>query len=985
MRHQDGNNPSKVLYCVLLVLICVHAAYTQSQALDAQIDGIVADTNGSIVRAVSITAINVQTGAKRSGSTNEDGIFRFPILSLGLYTIVAESPGFKRFERRGIMLSAGQTASITILLEPGRPEETVTVTSDAAIADASKFEIGHLVNSREVKNLPLISRNPYNFILLQPAVNGRTVGNPLVIDLSANGLRRRVGYNIDGNYNNNANQSGFRLNTISETFVKEVQLLSNGYSAEFGNTAGAVVNVITPSGTNDLDGAVTFLYRPSLLSSKPFGFTLGESEPNIGAYGLTAAIGGPVIRGRWHFYTGYEWTRRNTTSPITITDENRNALIATGLPASIFLNSKVTSDNLPYFIFRTDAKLSGGTRASFRYNRFDAGLRNSFTGGLSTTQRSLDRIGYDHAFAAQAVTSFSETFFNEFRFQYARSILPLVSNKQSASGVSISIDSVANLGPNPLLGTIALNESVFQLQNAVTKIFDDHSVKLGGGIIFIRDRPKSEVSARYRFPSIQSYSDAVNGIDRRSYTQYVETFGDSEISYQSTFLNFFIQDDWRLTRRLRLAVGLRYELYHPPTADPDSPLPYSRKFSVDTNNFAPRLGLVYLLRDGKYRTVVRFGSGIHYDPPILAMYRRAILNNGNPRYFSFSFSPGDAVAPVFPNTLGTFPPGAMIPRRNIDAVAPDFKTMYAVHSNVQVEQTISDNMSITAGFIYSIARHIPVYRNINCRPVGGTLADGRPIYGTFSLSPSGRVTLNACTNPVVPQFNLIKLAESVGNLNSRALFVQLTKRFSNGFQFSSNYTLSRARDDAPEENGRGSVTLSDPSNRKTDSGNAYGDVSQVFNLSIIARPRFRTASRLFDALLNDNQIGLIAIADSGENFDISAGSDLNRDGVLGSDRPVGVARNSGRLPAYLGVDARYSRFFKLSEKLSFEFYAEATNVFNSKQVSFYEGTSLSSNNIFTSLVNPLTGELRGPLPDFRNLLPNWRDSRQLQFGAKIHF
>ena len=113
--------------------------------------------------------------------------------------------------------------------------------------------------------------------------------------------------------------------------------------------------------------------------------------------------------------------------------------------------------------------------------------------------------------------------------------------------------------------------------------------------------------------------------------------------------------------------------------------------------------------------------------------------------------------------------------------------------------------------------------------------------------------------------------------------------------------------------------------------------------------------------------------------------DLNLDGVLGSDRPVGVPRNSGRLLAYFGVDARYSRFLRLSEKFSFEFYAEATNVFNSKQVSFYNDTFLSSNNINTSQVNPLTGELRRPLPDVRTLLPSWRESRQVQLGARIHF
>ena len=214
--------------------------------------------------------------------------------------------------------------------------------------------------------------------------------------------------------------------------------------------------------------------------------------------------------------------------------------------------------------------------------------------------------------------------------------------------------------------------------------------------------------------------------------------------------------------------------------------------------------------------------------------------------------------------------------------------------------------------------------------------------------------------------------------------MQLTKRFSNGLKFNANYTLSRSRDDAPEENGPGSVTLSDPSNRAVDKGNSFGDVTGVFNMSIVARPAFSFANHFLDALMNNNQLGLIVIADSGENFNITTG-DLNRDGVLGSDRPAGVRRNSGRLPAYCGVDARYTRFFRLSEKLSFEFYAEATNVFNSKQVSSYDATSLPSGNVLTSLVNPRTGELRGPLPDFRTLSTTWRDNRQMQIGAKIHF
>ncbi len=959
----------------LLLVLGSALALSQSQALDGQIEGIVTDQNGSILTRATVTAINVETGAQRTSVVNDEGIYRFLVLSLGSYTLSAENSGFKRFEQRGIILSAGQTVSVTIVLKPGRPDETVSVTSDAPIADISKFEIGRIVNSREVNNLPLVSRNPYNFMLLQPGVAGRTVKDPLVVDMSANGLRRRVGYQIDGNYDNEANQGGFRLNLISPIYVREVQLLSNGYSAEFGNTAGAVVNLVTPSGTNTLDGTATLLFRPSGLTSKPFGFKPGTAS-NTNGYGPIVSIGGPIIRDRWHFYSGYEWVRRNTATPITITDSNQAALIAAGLPPTIFVNARSTSDTQPYFIFRSDARVSNNTRINVRYNLFDGDLLYSGIGNLSTTQRSSNLIGYDHAVAAQAVTSISDTFINEFRFQFAKRIARTVSNDLSGAGPSVIINSIANFGPGTTLGQFGPNESSIQFQNAVTKEFKTHSAKLGGGVIFVHDRPRSAITSIYTFPSIQLYDDAVRGINPKGYSTYTETFGDSVTDYRGTFLNFFVQDDWMLSRRAKLSVGLRYELYLPPAADAASPLVISRRFNVDANNFAPRIGLAYLLRDGKYRSVVRIGGGLHYDPPFLKMYSRAIQNNGNPRFFSFSFQDPqpDPNAPAFPNRVGNLPAGTVFPKRDVDTVAPDFKTMYAVHSNVQMEQAIGDNMSLAFGYIYSNARHIPVYRNINCLPAGGTLADGRPLYGVSGL----------CTNRIFPQFNLVKIAESAGNLNYHAVFIQVTKRFSSGVQFAVNYTRSHARDDAPEENGPGSLTQSDPSNRALDRGSSSGDVPSTFSMSLVARPSFKFANRLLNTLLNNNQISLIALADSGENFNITT-VDLNRDGVTGPDRPVGVPRNSGRLPAFLGVDARYSRFLKLNEKMSIEIYAEGTNILNAKYVSSYNGTILTANNTATSQVNPRTGELLRPLPDFRHLSPTWRDSRQIQLGASIHF
>src|SRR5215211_8011005 len=132
----------------LLLLTCAACLPGQSQALDAQIEGIVEDANGSVVSAATITATNVETGASRSVTSRENGAYRLPILTLSKYSVVAEHPGFKRFEREGVVLSAGQTAVVDITLQIGALVETVTVNSDVPIAALTKNEIGRLINSR---------------------------------------------------------------------------------------------------------------------------------------------------------------------------------------------------------------------------------------------------------------------------------------------------------------------------------------------------------------------------------------------------------------------------------------------------------------------------------------------------------------------------------------------------------------------------------------------------------------------------------------------------------------------------------------------------------------------------------------------------------------------------------------------------------------------------------------------------------------------
>ena len=486
--------------------------------------------------------------------------------------------------------------------------------------------------------------------------------------------------------------------------------------------------------------------------------------------------------------------------------------------------------------------------------------------------------------------------------------------------------------------------------------------------------------SRYTFPSITAYIDARNGSNPRSYTSYEETFGNPEISYKAVFWNFFAQEDWKLTRHLKINLGLRYDLYRIPKADSSSLFPASQKFNVDKNNFAPRLGVVYALRDGTRPTIIRFGAGIYTDAPVLAMYRRALQNNGNAKFFNLSFTPTSFNAPNFPNTFsGSLPPGsAPAARQDIETMAPDFENMYAMHFNFQIEQAITENLSFAAGFIHSGGRHIPIYRNINCLPVGGTLNDGRPLFGTINTTG----TITPCTTRIFPQFQNILMVESVGVSRYDALTLQLTQRFSRGLQFSANYTLSKATDDAPEQNlttgNIQNLILSDPSNRALDKGNSLADQRHTFVMSLVARPQFNFANKTLRYLFNHNQFAVIATANSGETFNIICGCDLNRDGIRTSDRPVRIRRNAGKTPPQFNIDLRYSRFFNITERYKLEVFGEFQNLFNT-------GSIIQFNKV-TVTTNTTTGELISGLPDFRALNQSTaQDSRQFQLGFKFIF
>jgi hypothetical protein len=979
---------------ILAAGVFVTGAFAQSQAINGQIEGIVSDPNGAAIPSASVKVTNIETGAERTVNTDSDGVYRVPLLPLGTYRVTVEAANFKRLVREGITLTTGQIATVNASLEAGAVTETVTITSDAPIADPGKIDLGRVMNTREVQNLPNVSRNPYNFALLQANVTGRPNIEFGVPRINANGYTRRTNYQLDGNNNTQADRAGIRLMPISDTFISEVQLVTNGFAPEFGNTPGLIMNAVTPTGTNGFHGSASYRFRRTPMSSRPFNTSPTSMKPETKVDNVTGAVGGPIIKDRWHFYTGYEWVQRDLGGEplrvITISEANKQALIAAGVSADAFPTAIPAAQKVNFFIIRSDAQLNSSNRLTGRFNYFKNLSPNNIGGGLTTLERSIDFDDKSYSFGMQLASILSNSFVNEFRYQYAKRDSRNIANANSGTGPSIAITNVANFGAPENDDTIAPMQVTNQFQNNLTWTSGDHVAKFGFGLNRIDDTRRSNVFARYTFSgttaaqAIANYVSAKTGVLQpgascpsgaiRCYTNYTEAFGSPDIEYQSTFYNFFAQDDWKVTRNLKVNYGVRYDLYGIPEANSSSPFSASQDFKVDKNNFAPRLGVVWGVRDGERPTVIRASAGIYYDAVFLDFYQRAIQNNGSPVYFNFTFAPGDTGSPAFPTTLGSLPPGAALPRQSIETISPDFENMYAIHANAQLEQALTQDLSFTIGYIHSAGRHIPLYRSINRIRQIGSLADGRPIFDS---------AINSTTR-FDTRFDNILMAESVGNSKYDALTTQLNKRFSKGYQFSINYTLSKAMDDAPEQNlvatQSGGLVVQDPTDRSRDYGPSLADQRHTFVMSFVGRPQFNFENKALRYLVNNNQLGIVATANSGERYNIVSTTDINRDGFTGSDNPVGFTRNSGKTPKQFNVDLRYSRFFNFTERFRLETFVEFLNVFNINSV--YQLNALS---VATDAAGNVTGTI--PTVDFlrqTNRITSL-DSRQAQIGFKFIF
>ncbi len=888
----------------LPAVVASSPAWGQSQSINGTIRGHVADASGASIPGASITISNPEVGYNRTIQTESDGYFVVVNLPLGNYKVTISKDGFSTANYENILLTAGKEATLDSALAIGNTSEQIEVTATTIGIDPSTLNVQRTLDSREVENLPLTSRNPYNFILFQPGVSGhpnQELGIPRT--LNTNGLLDRINYQMDGMVNTQSDRIGLRLFPIGNIFIKEVQTVSNSFAPEYGWTTGNVYNVISNSGSNDYHGLFQWLRRWQDATAYPFFANKAQAKPNLQLEDYSANLGGPVIKNKLFFFGAYEHVVRGQPSPVTITPANIQTLGLT--PDDVAAAPGLLHGN--FVLGRGDWTINSKNSMFIRYNYFKNDFPfNTQVGGLNVRSAGADFVDRAHVIGMQLTSVINDHTVNELRFSW-----PFRNNAHTPSvpdaGPAIVIPGVATLGSTSNAGD-QYTDKVPSGSDNVTYVRGAHTIKAGFNLAELINRQRSLSFNRYTFSSLNNYLAAKNGTNPYAYSQFDSQTDLTGVGYASMFFGVYAQDTWRVTPKLTLIYGGRYDRFKGPEANKNAPFINSRSFNVPNTNFSPRLGFSYQLDD---HTVLKASAGIFYQQTPTNVWFNALNQDGSNRTQIFSFT--SANGPAFPNLPSA---GGTPPAQNVTTVSPKIKNEYTWNATLQLAHDFSRYDTFTIRYILTNGRNLEYMHNINLTNPIGTLADGRPIFGSARVDS---------------RFNQVNQVESGANTSYNGLAISYVHALSHGIQLNANYTWSHSISDGPEVNSfEQNVGIEDTTNLKRDRGNSLVNHPNAFNLTTVMQPEFNLSHGFLNTLANGNMLAVLGILSSGDQATILTGTAINGDpSTTTVARPAFVGRNTLRSPSVYQVDARYTRNFpKLFDRLSTSFLLEANNIFN---------------------------------------------------------
>lgn len=976
---------SFVLLSIAAVALFNFAASTSTyaQTATATLVGRTTDETGASLPDVKITLTQTTTGQTRTVTSSDSGDFVFLLLPAGKYELTAERGGFQKLIRRAFDLQVDQRASLDLPLKAGQISETVEINSEASPLQTESASVGTVISQEKIVRLPLNGREFQQLALLVPGAVPAAQGSSLSFrgGFNVNGARESANqFLLDGVDDNNssANQFTFRP---SVDMIQEFKVQTSSYSAEFGRGAGAQVNIITKSGTNQYHGNLFEFVRNSAFDAKNFFDLPGTTTPFKrnqfgGTFGgplpfLNFGEGGRVFnsgRNRTFFFFSYEGLRlrqgvtRSASVPTLLQREGnfsgaiiRDPLLPlTGLcqatpanpmpgvnyQASCFPNGVIPANRInpiglaiarafplpnnpsdpvrnlvstlsrpqdaDQYSIRVDHRFTETANVFFRYSVNQDQQIDVFDSLVGTINTNLPGFGRNDNQLTKSVSfSYTQIFnaktVNEFRFGY--NFLKQIrapENKTdfvsqfgltglSSDPRTFGFPAFRITGFDPLGNNVQLpqerSDSTYQIVDNISLQRGAHTIKAGLDLRPFRSVNFNPGSSRGDFRFTGTYTNSNVGLADLLLgliAQDTRGVGSAERVRLQKSYGFYVQDDWKVNRRLTFNLGLRYEL-NPPLTEENNLLSNfdvatrsiiiagqnglgKQVYNTDKNNFAPRFGFAFQpFSDGK--TVLRGGYGIYYDLPIVGNELGGIY--GNPPFRSTSTFNGTVAAPI---SLNNPFPAAQQGAATLSptGVQRDLQTSYLQNFSLGIQREIFKDTVVEVSYVGNKGTNLLRNRNINQAVLGtGSIASRRPFAG----------------------FGNIPYRESSANSIYHSLQARAEKRFSDGFTFLVSYTFAKSIDDssgvpasiASTNNPQNSFDL------RAERGLSEFDVRHRFVASFIYELPFGKGKQFLSSgiasqIFGNFEIAGIVVSQTGRPFTPRISSDRSNTGQL-QDRP----------------------------------------------------------------------------------------------------